>query len=64
MPAVAVRCRIRPMQAGDIRQVMDVERDSFPTMWPQTVYQRELKNKMARYLVACEISDEHTQPAL
>jgi hypothetical protein len=23
-------------------------------MWPQTVYQRELRNKMARYLVAYE----------
>ena len=54
MHAAAVRCRIRPMQRIDIPQVLEIERQSFPTMWPQTVYQRELKNKMARYLVAYE----------
>jgi ribosomal-protein-alanine N-acetyltransferase len=43
------------MEAADISQVLDIERQSFPTMWPQTVYQRELKNKMARYLVAYEL---------
>jgi len=46
------------MQPGDIPQVLDIERASFPTMWPQTVYQRELKNKMARYLVACDPDGE------
>ena len=54
MHAAAVRCRIRPMRADDIAQVMDIERHSFPSMWPQTIYQRELKNKMSRYLVAYE----------
>jgi ribosomal-protein-alanine N-acetyltransferase len=54
MRAIALRCRIRTMQPGDIPQVLDIERASFPTMWPQTVYQRELKNNMARYLVAYE----------
>jgi ribosomal-protein-alanine N-acetyltransferase len=49
------------MDAGDIPQVLDIERQSFPTMWPQTVYQRELKNKMARYLVAYEPADEEPQ---
>lgn len=59
MRVAAVRCRIRPMQAADIPQILDIERQSFPTMWPQTVYQREMKNKMARYLVAYEPSAEH-----
>ncbi len=45
-------CRIRPMQAGDIKQVMEIERESFPSMWSRTTYDRELKNKLARYLVA------------
>jgi ribosomal-protein-alanine N-acetyltransferase len=58
MHAAAVRCRIRLMRAEDIAQVMDIERGSFPSMWPQTVYQRELKNKMSRYLVAYEPIDE------
>ncbi len=43
------------MRPGDIPQVLDIERASFPTMWPQTVYQRELKNHMARYFVAYEL---------
>lgn len=64
MRAAALRCRIRPMQPADIPQVMDIERQSFPSMWPQTVYRRELKNKMARYLVAFEPIDaaETQQP--
>ena len=58
MRATAVRCHIRLMQPDDIPQVLDIERQSFPSMWPQTVYQRELKNRMARYLVACEPIDD------
>ena len=58
MRVAAVRCRLRPMQAADIPQILDIERQSFPTMWPQTIYQREMKNKMARYLVAYEPSPE------
>jgi ribosomal-protein-alanine N-acetyltransferase len=42
------------MRPADIPQILDIERASFPTMWPQTVYQRELKNNMARYLAAYE----------
>jgi len=58
MRLTAVRCRIRPMELRDIPQAMEIERQSFPTIWPQTVYQRELKNRMARYLVAYEPADE------
>jgi len=60
MRAAALRCRLRPMRADDIPQAVDIERDSFPTMWPQTVYQRELKNKAARYIVAVEPMDAET----
>ena len=58
MRAAALRCCIRPMSAQDIAQVLDIERASFPSMWPQTVYQRELKNELARYLVAYEPAPE------
>lgn len=58
MRATAIRCRIRTMRPDDIQQVLDIERQSFATMWPQTIYQRELKNKMARYLVAYEPAGE------
>lgn len=45
---------LRPMTAPDIPQVMDIERESFPSMWPQTAYGRELKNRLARYSVLVE----------
>ena len=50
------------MTLGDIPQVMDIERESFPTMWPQTTYRKELKNKLARYLVAYEPTSEAAAP--
>ena len=46
------------MTAGDIAQVMEIERKSFPASWPQTAYQRELtRNRLARYFVA--VIDDH-----
>jgi len=53
----ALRTRIRPMTADDIAQVVDVERESFPSMWPQTAYRRELQNKVARYIVLSELRE-------
>ena len=58
----ALRTTIRPMTADDIVQVADVERESFPSMWPQTAYKRELTNKLARYLVLTEARDAPTEP--
>jgi ribosomal-protein-alanine N-acetyltransferase len=46
------------MTAADIPQVMDIERESFPSMWPQTAYRRELQNKVARYFVITELRDD------
>ena len=62
MRATAVRCRIRPMRPDDISMVLDIERQSFPSMWPRTVYQRELKNKMARYLVIYQPVEDDPAP--
>ena len=45
------RYQIRPMTEADIAQVAEIERESFPTTWPQTAYRRELANHLARYLV-------------
>jgi len=43
------------MQVGDIAQVMEVEQQSFPSMWPATAFKRELEhNRLARYLTAVE----------
>ena len=61
----AVRYAVRPMVPGDIPQVMDIERESFPSMWPQTTYKRELQNRLARYLALVQQPPERppTPPA-
>jgi ribosomal-protein-alanine N-acetyltransferase len=57
MAAVASPYLIRAMTVADIPQVTEIERESFPTMWPQTAYKRELQqNGMARYLVVSDRS--------
>jgi ribosomal-protein-alanine N-acetyltransferase len=50
------------MSADDIAQVADIERESFPSMWPQTAYRRELSNKIARYAVLTELRGEPIDP--
>ena len=52
------------MSADDITQVADIERESFPSMWPQTAYRRELTNKIARYTVLTELRDERPAPTV
>lgn len=59
-----VRYVLRLLTVADVPQVMDIERESFPSMWPQTAYSRELKNRLARYLVLVEEGDEgESKPA-
>ena len=48
---------VRQMRPGDIVQVARVERECFPTGWTPTPFPRELQNKRARYLVACQAKD-------
>ncbi|MFQ6020272.1 MAG: ribosomal protein S18-alanine N-acetyltransferase [Dehalococcoidia bacterium] len=58
MQTTALRYLVRPMTLGDISQVMEIEQQSFPTMWPQTAFKRELQqNRLARYLVAIKVQD-------
>jgi ribosomal-protein-alanine N-acetyltransferase len=55
MATVASPYIIRPMTIADIPQVSEIERESFPSMWPQTAYKRELQvNNMARYFVVSD----------
>ncbi|MBF6600763.1 MAG: ribosomal protein S18-alanine N-acetyltransferase [Dehalococcoidia bacterium] len=54
------------MTADDIAQVVEIERESFPSIWPQTAYRRELQNKLARYTVISEPDgpeQDEAQPA-
>jgi ribosomal-protein-alanine N-acetyltransferase len=63
MRSTAVRYVLRPMLPGDIPQVVEIERESFPTTWPQTAYKRELRNRLARYFVVTEPpQDEAPEP--
>jgi ribosomal-protein-alanine N-acetyltransferase len=46
------------MTEADISQVVEIERESFPTTWPHTAYRRELSNQLARYLVVVDGAHE------
>ncbi len=52
-----MRFFVRPMQLEDIPQAAGVERECFPTGWIATPFKRELRNRIAAYLVACEARD-------
>ena len=45
------------MSSLDSRQLVEVERDAFPTLWPPTSFKRELNNKLAIYLTAVALED-------
>ncbi|HWO73149.1 MAG TPA: ribosomal protein S18-alanine N-acetyltransferase [Dehalococcoidia bacterium] len=57
------RYQVRPMTDADIAQVTEIERESFPTSWPQTAYRRELSNDLARYLVVVDRAHPPVPPA-
>jgi len=50
------------MRKEDIAQVTEIDREAFPSMWPSPNYQRELRNRMAHFAVACD-GDESLEPA-
>ncbi|MSP78752.1 MAG: ribosomal-protein-alanine N-acetyltransferase [Dehalococcoidia bacterium] len=49
-----MRFSLRPLGHDDIPQVEEVEKSAFPTLWPLTSFERELKNHLACYLIAWE----------
>ena len=52
---IATRFLVRRMSLSDIPQVLEVERQSFPSMWPPTAFRRELQqNRLAHYIVIGE----------
>lgn len=46
--------KLRLMKQEDIPQVTEIDREAFPTLWPPANYERELKNGLAHYIVACD----------
>ncbi len=51
--------KLRLMKEEDIPQVTDIDREAFPTLWPPANYERELKNGLAHYIVACDEGGRH-----
>jgi len=45
---------VRPMGQEDLQQVAGIDREAFSTQWPPTNYTHELRNQLARYVVACD----------
>lgn len=50
----SLACYVRLMGKGDIPQVTEIDHEAFPTLWPPPNYRRELENRLAHYLVACD----------
>ena len=49
---------LRPMLPEDARAVAEIEREAFPTTWPPTPFRKELHNRLARYLVSYQPSED------
>ncbi len=54
-------CYMRPMRKEDIPQVLDIDREAFPTQWPLPNLHHELRNRLAHYIVACD-EEETVEP--
>ena len=55
-------CYVRLMRKEDIPQVVEIDREAFPTMWPPANYRHELENRLARYIVACDDVERVEEP--
>ncbi|MFC1859991.1 ribosomal protein S18-alanine N-acetyltransferase [Chloroflexota bacterium] len=47
-------CYVRLMRRADIAQITEIDREAFPSVWPPVNYERELRNRLAHYIVACD----------
>jgi len=45
---------VRQMRREDIAQISEIDREAFPTEWPPPNFRRELENRIAHYIVACD----------
>ena len=55
-------CSVRLMRKEDIAQVTEIDREAFPTPWSSVNYQRELQNRLAHYIVACNEEETVGEP--
>jgi ribosomal-protein-alanine N-acetyltransferase len=54
---------LRRLQAEDIDQVIEIEREAFSPLWVSTPFKRELNNRYASYLVAYRGSEDRETAA-
>ena len=54
--------RVRLMRREDIAQVVEIDREAFPTQLPPPNFQHELRNRMAHYIVAYDEEKLVEQP--
>ncbi len=57
-------CYVRLMRREDITQVTEIDRETFPSLWPPANYRRELENRLAYYIVACEEGERVEEPEM
>lgn len=62
-PASGMAFSVRPMAQADVREVAEIEKQAFPTLFPPTPFRRELAKRNASYLVASEDRVEPDRPA-
>lgn len=43
--------RIRFMTREDLHQIIEIDKEAFPTQWPPTSYRSELQNRLAHYVI-------------
>ena len=53
---------VRLLRREDIDQVIEIDREAFPTDWPPPNFKRELENRLAHYIVACNAEEMPDEP--
>ena len=48
---------LRHLRTEDINQVIEIEREAFSPLWVSTPFKRELNNRYANYMVACNADE-------
>jgi len=54
-----MKLSIRPMRPADVNQVKEIDRQAFPTLETSLSFKKELRNEIARYIVAYEPDNEN-----
>lgn len=55
---------VRLMRREDVAPVTGIDREAFPALWPPANYKRELENRLAHYIVACDEQEKVEPPDL